>query len=222
MTTEISVVSKLSIRLYSWFPVSQPDQLPMPGFGQPGGQRVLPVGECAIALFHDRTKNFAGGGQVALPVAGVAALQQLTHGQRAPVSVAECAAESGMGGQIAPLCLPVLQCGPRMVGRGLVAAVEMIEGQYLRYADDGRMRRHLQPKRVVLGILQGGIETVCSQHGLASDQRGMDRPAAAGKQGLRLVRGFIIGWHERLAAPAGRSEERRVGKECRSRWSPYH
>ncbi len=23
-------------------------------------------------------------------------------------------------------------------------------------------------------------------------------------------------------APADRSEERRVGKECRSRWSPYH
>src|SRR3712207_8428504 len=25
-----------------------------------------------------------------------------------------------------------------------------------------------------------------------------------------------------LAAAASRSEERRVGKECRSRWSPYH
>ena len=24
------------------------------------------------------------------------------------------------------------------------------------------------------------------------------------------------------SAPFGRSEERRVGKECRSRWSPYH
>ena len=24
------------------------------------------------------------------------------------------------------------------------------------------------------------------------------------------------------AIPEGRSEERRVGKECRSRWSPYH
>ena len=24
------------------------------------------------------------------------------------------------------------------------------------------------------------------------------------------------------ASPARRSEERRVGKECRSRWSPYH
>src|SRR2546422_6716952 len=26
----------------------------------------------------------------------------------------------------------------------------------------------------------------------------------------------------RRARPATRSEERRVGKECRSRWSPYH
>ena len=26
-------------------------------------------------------------------------------------------------------------------------------------------------------------------------------------------------WH---AGDIGRSEERRVGKECRSRWSPYH
>src|SRR5690625_8004943 len=25
-----------------------------------------------------------------------------------------------------------------------------------------------------------------------------------------------------ICAPRGRSEERRVGKECRSRWSPYH
>src|SRR3989454_9605387 len=27
---------------------------------------------------------------------------------------------------------------------------------------------------------------------------------------------------EALADSSGRSEERRVGKECRSRWSPYH
>ena len=29
-------------------------------------------------------------------------------------------------------------------------------------------------------------------------------------------------WAVVSAALAGRSEERRVGKECRSRWSPYH
>ena len=30
------------------------------------------------------------------------------------------------------------------------------------------------------------------------------------------------GGGQRLNAPDDRSEERRVGKECRSRWSPYH
>src|SRR2546426_4825841 len=28
--------------------------------------------------------------------------------------------------------------------------------------------------------------------------------------------------YDEMAAQATRSEERRVGKECRSRWSPYH
>ena len=29
-------------------------------------------------------------------------------------------------------------------------------------------------------------------------------------------------WESEKNATAERSEERRVGKECRSRWSPYH
>src|SRR2546427_8230912 len=29
-------------------------------------------------------------------------------------------------------------------------------------------------------------------------------------------------FHQRLGSAILRSEERRVGKECRSRWSPYH
>src|SRR2546430_17480987 len=44
--------------------------------------------------------------------------------------------------------------------------------------------------------------------------------------GPELVRHLADRW-ERLCEEAGslpfyRSEERRVGKECRSRWSPYH
>ena len=34
--------------------------------------------------------------------------------------------------------------------------------------------------------------------------------------------GHFFGYEGRCAAPLTRSEERRVGKECRSRWSPYH
>src|SRR3989449_10644428 len=37
------------------------------------------------------------------------------------------------------------------------------------------------------------------------------------RRGLRRVE-----LHHSLAVEVQRSEERRVGKECRSRWSPYH
>src|SRR5256886_3312824 len=40
-----------------------------------------------------------------------------------------------------------------------------------------------------------------------------------------LKYGWLItvdSWKELIALRNGRSEERRVGKECRSRWSPYH
>ena len=40
--------------------------------------------------------------------------------------------------------------------------------------------------------------------------------------GRRPLRAFFRGSGVRRWRPAERSEERRVGKECRSRWSPYH
>src|SRR3989475_7466105 len=36
------------------------------------------------------------------------------------------------------------------------------------------------------------------------------------------LRALSIQWLAMRATIKGRSEERRVGKECRSRWSPYH
>ena len=33
---------------------------------------------------------------------------------------------------------------------------------------------------------------------------------------------FVIGFIPSIGWSTARSEERRVGKECRSRWSPYH
>ena len=48
----------------------------------------------------------------------------------------------------------------------------------------------------------------------------------AKEEGLQVCSGGIIGmgetWEDRIDMAAERSEERRVGKECRSRWSPYH
>ena len=42
------------------------------------------------------------------------------------------------------------------------------------------------------------------------------------KSGKKRKSGFKTKAEATLAAQQLRSEERRVGKECRSRWSPYH
>ena len=44
------------------------------------------------------------------------------------------------------------------------------------------------------------------------------------KEGYVAVRGKIPRpyWETKFYGCSQRSEERRVGKECRSRWSPYH
>ena|ERR1039457_3650795 len=52
------------------------------------------------------------------------------------------------------------------------------------------------------------------------------RLAVAGKGGFRVFRQIAPNkWTSETGAQGNdfdRSEERRVGKECRSRWSPYH
>src|SRR3712207_4267287 len=40
--------------------------------------------------------------------------------------------------------------------------------------------------------------------------------------GEQLPRDVLLAGVESAATALGRSDERRVGKECRSRWSPYH
>src|SRR5690554_1037386 len=102
-----------------------------------------------------------------------------------------------------------------------------------------------QDRRVVLGVAAGcsrregglfrqpGLSPgwqYATSEGTDSIQEGGERrhgPAAAGERGEGEWR---AGWSARLAQPGARrgacrtgslrSEERRVGKECRSRWSP--
>ena len=54
-----------------------------------------------------------------------------------------------------------------------------------------------------------------------------DEMHADGDRGVRAHYRAFQSWLESqsadaIAAKRARSEERRVGKECRSRWSPYH
>ena len=75
------------------------------------------------------------------------------------------------------------------------------------------------PAPVLVG--RGGGAMIAPLRRLRS---GLDRLGRLKKRtpGVAAAPGRTESEGRRLYALAERSEERRVGKECRSRWSPYH
>src|SRR5256885_14691689 len=80
------------------------------------------------------------------------------------------------------------------------AAGEWIDGHELIKADDAPW----QEAEIILSALPHGVSA-----------RYVHEARAGGKRAVDLSADFRL-------SPEARSEERRVGKECRSRWSPYH
>ena len=66
------------------------------------------------------------------------------------------------------------------------------------------------------------IHSTCSD-GTFTPKQIVQKVIAKGLYGFSLTdHDTVDGIPEILAMDLPRSEERRVGKECRSRWSPYH
>ena len=68
-------------------------------------------------------------------------------------------------------------------------------------------------KRITTGVAIAGVAAlVLAAGGYAAGAR------------INTTKSIPVGLYWTSSAPVekGRSEERRVGKECRSRWSPYH
>ena len=62
------------------------------------------------------------------------------------------------------------------------------------------------------------IALILRRRALAMEKAVRDTEAETAQEALKIARHLSSG----LYSTAKRSEERRVGKECRSRWSPYH
>ena len=65
-------------------------------------------------------------------------------------------------------------------------------------------------------------EEVAAEETTAEEKVDVEKTASAAESSGIGWGGAVLGGLAAAAAGGGRSEERRVGKECRSRWSPYH
>src|SRR3989449_8077475 len=91
--------------------------------------------------------------------------------------------------------------------------------EYWFVNSDGTILHELRPEVTLSGTavarrdgtIEKGLESVGLRRGWNSVQDGLAGFRTAAERAVQL-----------LDAPMVRSEERRVGKECRSRWSPYH
>ena len=88
---------------------------------------------------------------------------------------------------------------------------------------DGQRMQHMKKARHILGCV-AVLLAVSLLAGCDTGNRQKD-PSKKGRQMTDQERfcfdqGKWAEWSDRLELC--RSEERRVGKECRSRWSPYH
>src|SRR2546427_11501427 len=82
-------------------------------------------------------------------------------------------------------------------------------------------RSHVRDQVVVAeaGAALAGHEAVLGQAGFLCSRTGLVDDILHVMRGQELA---LLDVHRPARLGHGRSEERRVGKECRSRWSPYH
>src|SRR2546425_10893073 len=98
-----------------------------------------------------------------------------------------------------------------------MSAVAVAQGERVEHAIDiTDVTFRTLPQRMIADYVATG-EALDKAGGYAVQGRG-----AALVEGIRGDFFGVMGLPLRLALELLRSEERRVGKECRSRWSPYH
>src|SRR3712207_4983320 len=101
------------------------------------------------------------------------------------------------------------------------------EQKLIQACPDQDIRKRLQDFLADDQKNMGIIETVIVQYGVKAEPRQSTQKII--EQGQKMMDDSELSLFEKTAqhellkhAQVGRSEERRVGKECRSRWSPYH
>ena len=84
------------------------------------------------------------------------------------------------------------------------------------------MNTNFKMTATTLKGLEGVLSEELKKLGAQDIKEGIRSVTFRGDQGFLYKANIALRTAIRILKPIRRSEERRVGKECRSRWSPYH
>src|SRR6266498_4711574 len=110
--------------------------------------------------------------------------------------------------------------------RDLLASLEQGPARWLRRGDLARAREQAKQAGEAYQVAQQAADRAADRERAARHEQQHHQAHQEAHPDLADRRHELLrvqAWRNRADARAvGRSEERRVGKECRSRWSPYH
>ena len=95
----------------------------------------------------------------------------------------------------------------RQAGHRMIVVLSAMAGETDRLIGLARQMQHIPDPRELDMLVSTGEQVSIALFAMAVKDAGYDAVSLLGDQ---------------VAIHTDRSEERRVGKECRSRWSPYH
>src|SRR3712207_4891990 len=113
-------------------------------------------------------------------------------------------------------CSHPMAWSPPMAETGATASRWLIAGEFRAFP----MRFVLAGLAIAIGVALAFAVHVINRSAAESFAQAVR--SAAGGADLQVRGASGLGFDEGLYPKLMRSEERRVGKECRSRWSPYH
>ena len=108
----------------------------------------------------------------------------------------------------------------RLLVAGILGAIIGLDREYR--AKEAGYRTHFLVSlgsALIMIVSQYGFQEIIKENSVTLDP---SRVAAQVVSGIGFIGAGTIILQKQILRGLTRSEERRVGKECRSRWSPYH
>jgi len=127
--------------------------------------------------------------------------------------------------KLTPSCAIAFWIPPSNIGFGIVELIENDQKIHIQQWEE-RRGKYLSQKKNGESFVDAKISKIIEESSILAVGFTLTRegklPKEIEQEATKVIEELIELEEEEEEEEGDRSEERRVGKECRSRWSPYH